>query len=191
MTANYCAITMSTAKAQLYGGLAFLVGAPILAWPFYQFWGFSMKAVLDSGVRPILGFIAAMFVGIVVHELIHGYTAIWYGGIRRQDAKFGVQWQTLTPYFHSTVPLSVQKYRWVVGMPLLVLGAIPYLVALATGNLWLTVFGIFFTLAASGDVMILWLMRHLPLTAMVQDHPKKAGLVVLPDESTHNPVIAD
>lgn len=183
-------LTMSTAKAQLYGGLAFLTAAPLLAWPFYRFWGFSMQAVIHSGVNPLLWFVVAVLVGVVVHELIHGYTAIWYGGIRRQDAKFGVQWQTLTPYFHSSVPLTVQKYRWVIVMPLFVLGVLPYVLALLTGNTWLTVFGVFFILAASGDLMILWLMRHLHPDTMVQDHPTKVGLIVISDESISNPVNA-
>ena len=183
-------LTTSTAKAQLYGGLVFLVCAPLLAWPFYQFWNFSMRAVIHLGANSIVPFILATFVGIIMHELIHGCTAIWYGGIRRQDAKFGMQWQTLTPYFHCTVPLTVQKYRWVVIMPLLVLGVLPYGIALFTGNRGLTVFGILFILAAAGDLVILWLMRHLRADELVQDHPTKIGLTVVRDELINTPISA-
>lgn len=180
-------LTMSTYKAQLCGGLFFFAGSPLLGYPFYAVWRASFKALAHPEHYLLAIIFGVMLIGVVSHELIHGYTAIWYGGIRRQDAKFGVQWKTVTPYFHSTVPLSVQKYRWVVVMPLLLLGLLPYVVALLTGNIWLAAFGIFFILAASGDVMILWLMRHLPPDERVQDHPTKVGLIVITAERTHNP----
>lgn len=124
-------------------------------------------------------FVADMFAGIVVHELIQGLTAVWYGGVRWQQIKFGVIWKAMTPYCRSTVPLTTHKYRVVVIMPLIVLGLIPYGIALATRNKWLMVFDVFFTLAAIGDIMILWMMRNLRPDELVQDHPSKVGLLVV------------
>ncbi|QDK82399.1 DUF3267 domain-containing protein [Spirosoma sp. KCTC 42546] len=175
---------MSTLKAQLYGGIAFFIGAPLLVWPFSQLWNFSLKQIAASGLAPILLFIAAMFVGIVVHELIHGLTAMWVGRLPWQKIKFGVQWQSGTPYCHPTVPMPARAYRIVVIMPLVTLGLVPYGAALATGNVWLLAFGVFFTLAAFGDIIILWLMRHLRATELVQDHPTKVGLIIVSPDST-------
>lgn len=170
-------LTMSTMKAQLYGAYAFCLGAPVMVWPYYLIWGFhkpSHSLLLASVVSGVV-----MIVGILAHELIHGLTAVWYGRVRWRDTKFGMQWKSLTPYFHSTVPLKARTYRVVVLMPLIILGAIPYLVALMGGSLWLLVFSVFFTLAAAGDLMILWLMYSLSPDELVQDHPTKVGLLVV------------
>ncbi|WP_338870760.1 DUF3267 domain-containing protein [Spirosoma sp. SC4-14] len=179
-------LTISAIKAQAFGVVAFVIGAPLLFWPFYQIWGFSPKQLLPSGVVPILLFIVAMFIGIVVHELIHGLTAHWYGRIGWQHIKFGFDVKSGSPYCHATVPMTSGKYRVVVVMPLVILGLVPYAVSLLTGHVWLLSFGVFFTLAAVGDVMILWLMRHLPSDVLVQDHPTKVGLMVIRPEEPYS-----
>lgn len=171
-------LTISALKAQLYGGVAFLIGAPLLVWPYQLIWNVDIFAKPDrSTLSGLFLFIATMFVGIVVHELIHGFTAVWYGRVRWQDIKFGVIWKAMTPYCHSTVPMTTQKYRVVVVMPLIVL--IPYVMALVTGNGRLLAFGAFFTLAAIGDLMILWMVRNLRPDGLVQDHPSKVGLLIV------------
>ena len=43
---------------------------------------------------------------------------------------------------------------------------------------YLFVFGFFFTFAAGGDFLILWLLRKEKDTYMVQDHPKKIGCII-------------
>jgi hypothetical protein len=64
-------------------------------------------------------------------------------------------------------------------MPLIVLGLIPYAIALATGSGWLMAFGVFFTVAPVDDIIILWMMRNLHSNELVQDHPSKVGLLVV------------
>jgi hypothetical protein len=67
-------------------------------------------------------------------------------------------------------------------MPLVVMGLVPYIISMLTGNGWILAFGIVFTISAFGDVFILWLMRHVPGDQFVQDHPDKIGLLVLSEE---------
>ena len=128
-----------------------------------------------------------MLIGVVIHELIHGLTALWYAKVKWEDIKFGLDAKTFTPYFHSKAPISAKKYRVVAVMPLVVMGLVPYFLALATGGLWLLAFGIMFTITAVGDVMILWLMRHLPADQQVQDHPTQVGLLVIDAEANLQP----
>jgi hypothetical protein len=170
-------LTMSSFKAQIYGLLAFLIGFPALLSPFYWMWGLDKSRFVASPTLYILSAII-LFAGVIIHELIHGMTAIWHGGVSWRQVKFGVQWKSLTPYCHSVVPMRADQYRLVVLMPLIVLGLVPYAAALLFNNVGLLAFGTFFTLAAAGDLMIIWLMRHLRSNEQVQDHPTKVGLLV-------------
>ena len=36
-------------------------------------------------------------------------------------------------------------------------------------------FGLFFILAAGGDILILWLLRNVKSSSFVQDHPTRVG----------------
>lgn len=171
-------LTIPSLKAQLYGGVAFLVGIPLMLLPYYLLWPFDFSARNGAKLVDYALLIAGFFIGTVIHELIHGLTALWYGQLSWADIKFGVQWKSFTPYCHPTKPLPARIYRIVVVMPLLVLGLLPYAIALISGNGTLLALGIFFTLAASGDLMILWLMRSLSAGELVQDHPSQVGLLV-------------
>jgi hypothetical protein len=54
----------------------------------------------------------------------------------------------------------------------------PIMAGWITGNGWLLCFGLLFLIAASGDFLVLWLMRDIPADWMVEDHPHRAGCVV-------------
>lgn len=173
-------LTASAAKVQIYGFLACVAGCFLLIPPFEKVHGEIVKiSELPRGVW-IFGIV--IFLGMGLHELIHGLTAIGYGKIKNSDVKFGFQWKTMTPYFHSKVPISAKKYRVVTIMPLIVMGIIPYTIGMLTGNGWILAFGIAFILSAFGDIFILWLMRKVRPEELVQDHPEKIGLIVLNKE---------
>jgi hypothetical protein len=39
--------------------------------------------------------------------------------------------------------------------------------------------GALFVLATGGDLLVLWVIRELPASALVEDHPTRAGCYVL------------
>jgi len=100
----------------------------------------------------------------------------WYSW---ENIHFGFKWAVLTPYVHCPKPIEVRNYRWGVAMPGIVLGILPYVMALIMQNGWLLAFGLFFTLAASGDILILWLLRNVGDGKKVKDHPKLVGCRVV------------
>ncbi|WP_198174827.1 metalloprotease family protein [Spirosoma arboris] len=106
---------MSALRAQIYGLVAFCLGTPLLLWPYDLIWEVHLSSHIQLSTSLWFGLL--MIMGMLAHELIHGLTAVWYGRVSWQDTKFGVQWQSLTPYFHSTVPLKAQTYRVVVVKP--------------------------------------------------------------------------
>ena len=69
-------------------------------------------------------------------------------------------------------------------MPGLVVRVLPSLVGITTRNGRIMFFGLFFTFAADGDLLILWLVRKVHAKALVEDHPTNAG-------STYSSLAAD
>ena len=142
-------------------------------------------ARFDAGVQGfvnnILVFLAVFIFGILAHELIHA--AAWSAAahLPLKTIRFGFQIQTLTPYAHCPGPIPAAAYRLGALMPALILGLLPALIALFTGSGWLLVFGLIFTIAAGGDMLILWTLRRVPGHALVEDHPTRAGCYWLED----------
>jgi hypothetical protein len=173
-------VTISMAKANLYTmlfGLPLVVTVAVvysLIWDANSFWrGFE-----DIFGR-LLTFGLILVVGVVVHELLHALG--WAIAARKpwRAFRFGFQLKTLTPYAHCTEPMPARAYRVGVLMPGLLLGLLPLGVGLLSGAGWLFVFGLLFTFVAGGDALILWVLRRVPGTALVEDHPSAAGCVVI------------
>ncbi|MFW6069795.1 MAG: DUF3267 domain-containing protein [bacterium] len=121
------------------------------------------------------GMLLVAVVGIVVHELLHGVGWLAAGRLPREAVKLGFQWKVLTPYAHARVPMPARAYRWGVALPGLALGILPMLLGIVVGNGTLLAFGFFFTFTAGGDFLVLWLLRRVPGTALVEDHPSEVG----------------
>ncbi|MGK7395800.1 MAG: DUF3267 domain-containing protein [Candidatus Cyclobacteriaceae bacterium M3_2C_046] len=117
--------------------------------------------------------------GILLHELLHALGWLSFSQAGFSDMKFGFHWKTLTPYAHCKLPMKVNPYRWGCLLPGLAMGIIPWTIALILGNDWLAWFSIFFTIAAGGDLYILWLIRKVKSHQWVKDHPDKIGGMVM------------
>jgi hypothetical protein len=152
-----------------------LVGAA----PFYALWG---EAPMRAGSDVLFGtpwiFLATMAGGIIVHELLHGRT---WQALAMDDAavEYGIKWKMLTPYAHVKRPITAKAYRWGAAMPGLVLGAMPLVASYGTGSGVLFWFGLVFTWVATGDAMILWMIRDVSPYTVVEDHPERAGCWVV------------
>lgn len=120
-----------------------------------------------------------LVLGSILHELIHGFSWAYFGHKPLNAIKFGFQWKTLTPYAHCHEPMEVQAYRLGGIMPLLVLGLLPSLIGIGSGNGWLMFFGFLFTMAAGGDLLVLWLIRDVKPGQIVEDHPTQAGCYLI------------
>jgi hypothetical protein len=130
----------------------------------------------DWGVVPLL---LAVLLGIVIHELLHGVSWMLFGRKSLSAIKFGIQWQSLTPYAHLREPVEVNAYRLGAFLPGSILGILTYGLSLFLGNGDLFWFSLIHTSAAGGDWLILWLLRGVRPGTLVEDHPSNAGCYVL------------
>ena len=125
-------------------------------------------------------FLLVFFVGIVVHELIHGLSWSMFAPAGFKSIEFGFIWKMLTPYCTCREPLNKKGYFVGLLMPCIVLGILPSLVACFTHSFGLLGFGLVMILGASGDLLIgkMILEKKFPDTALLLDHPTDVGLVV-------------
>lgn len=169
--------TVSLLAANVFGTLFGLLPAAALFLAFSAVWRGRVVQPPPEWFSwlHLLGLFVA---GILVHELLHGLGWMLFGGVARADIQLGVKWKLLTPYAHTSARVAVWPYRWAVLLPGLVLGVLPALAGIATGSVLLLGFGVWFTLTAGGDFLVLWLLRDVPADAEVADHPTKAGSIV-------------
>lgn len=166
---------------------ALLLMGPVCAALAAAFVGLHGGEALWDGAGRVFGspltFAAVFLAGVVVHEAIHGVAWKLASGKPWRALRFGVQLKTLTPYAHCTEPMSARAYRTGAAAPGVALGLAPVLLALVTGDGALAAFGLFFTLAAGGDALVLWLLRGVAPGRLVADHPTLAGCLVLASTS--------
>lgn len=157
--------------------VVFFLAVPLVVLQFLLF--FAIPRERQIVVENLAALVIAFVASIVVHELIHGLAWAIAGRKAFSAVKFGFQWKTITPYAHLKEPIEVNAYRIGAFLPGLLLGILPYLVSLATGNAYLFWFGLLNTAAAGGDFLILWLIRSVQAGRQVEDHPSNAGCYVL------------
>ena len=160
--------------------LAFLLLIPILlifALPYILLYGYlAFHQGLDSFIS--IYFLITFPIGIVLHELLHG--AVWacFAETGFKAITFGFNTKAMAPYCHCKKPLQVRHYALGAAAPGLLMGIIPALAAIGMANGWLLIFGIFFTWAASGDIISIWMLRKLKSTTLINDHPDEMGFYV-------------
>ena len=171
--------------------LVLLSAGPVvaaLAAIFAARWGGTL---LVQGVYSLLrpAVLLTMVVpGILAHELIHAIA--WSISARRPlgAIAFGFQWRSVSPYAHPRDPMPVGPYRLGAAMPAILLGFLPAGFAIVLGRPVLMAWSLLFVRAAGGDFVVLWLLRGVPRGRLVQDHPTRAGCLVLQGNGNGRPV---
>ncbi|MDR1184392.1 MAG: DUF3267 domain-containing protein [Coriobacteriales bacterium] len=180
-------ITINLTRANVIGVLALLFAALLFGLPYYLLWGAQTQS-FDLSLRVALIAIPILLVGVIIHELIHGVTWALFAKDGFKSISFGVIWKMLTPYCHCKEPLLLRHYKIGAITPTILLGVIPAILAILMGNLPLLIFGIFFTSAGSGDLLIIYALRNEKGDTWVKDHPSEAGCYVYrPIESPKEP----
>ncbi len=191
-------LTMTKLEANAYSFIFLLLAIIAFGLPYYLIWGnniivdyliFTNRLHNTSPTNAFINIIKLPFVALIaiiigtfLHELIHGIILGIFAKCGFKSVKLGVMWKVLTPYTHCNEPLPVNNYRLAIIMPGLILGIIPAIMGIVLGNFFLTILGIFFTWAAGGDFMILWLLRKVKSDTKVEDHPKEVGCYVIEGE---------
>ena len=172
--------TIDMMKANLVGIKYMLLFAFVFGLPYYLIWGLHSKPLFISdhlflkAIFPVLLFL----LGIVFHELVHGFFFARYAQKGFKSVKFGIMWKYLAPYAHCKEPLKIKHYIVALLAPLFFVGIIPGIIGIILGNFMLTTFGIVLSACAAGDLMIYSLIKKENPEDYVQDHPTEAGYFI-------------
>ncbi|MCR4740834.1 MAG: DUF3267 domain-containing protein [Lachnospiraceae bacterium] len=180
--------TMGYRKVELTIGIVWAnVVAIFLAIPIVVI-GVGLFAVNNPGVIPIIGntrdfliFFISILVLVVIHELIHGFTWSFFAENGMKDIELGFMKQYLTPYATCCTPLKKAGYIMGAAMPMIILGIIPLIIAIAIGSALILSIGLIMTIAAGGDIMIIFKLLTYRSDAgekLIYDHPTQAGCCI-------------
>ena len=72
-------------------------------------------------------------------------------------------------FCHCNEPIRMWQYRTTCFLPILLLGILPLLYGMATGNYYFTLFGTFLLIGSMDDICILWKLRSFSKDAFIND----------------------
>ena len=143
-------------------------------------WGkHGLVQARDEIIQQMLFFALLVLLGIFLHELIHGVAWAFLGKKSLNTIRYGMNWKVLSPYAHCQEPLLVRVYRLGGILPGIILGFIPAMIGILSGISWIFLYGLIFTVAAGGDMVVLWLLRHENSHDWVLDHESRAGCYLI------------
>lgn len=188
--------TVSIRKIYILSLIILLFIVVIFLLPYMLIWGESFftsfryyvsdrKYQWDSAffyllvLRDLFRISLFIIIGAALHEMLHAVLWIFFTKKGFKSIKFGITKSDFSPYIHCTEPLPVWVYRIGTVLPGLVLGIMPAVWAIFTGRFWLLMFGFFFSWAATGDFIILYMIRNLKKNILVYDHPQKVGCYIV------------
>lgn len=169
------------ARHALIPALLLLV-LPVLI--YLLLWGFDGFFSSVFSLPGLLAGVAGFFVLVIAHEVVHAAGWVVFGGVNPANIRFGLDRASLSPYAHARTAMPATGYRIGAALPLFLTGVAPWLAALLLGSPVLAVLGGILISSAIGDLYVLWIIREVPGSARVLDHPSQAGCYVLLDESS-------
>jgi hypothetical protein len=189
-------VTLSVRKTYKYSLYLLIPVILIFTLPYFIIWGSELLNYWDKKIdlykngflqysiiyyisRYLFWIVVILILGAVVHEILHGLVWIFFTEKGLNSLSFGIMKPDMAPYIHCKEALPVNVYRIGILLPGVIMGLLPAVSGILTGNFKIFIFGVFFTWAASGDFIILWLTRHIKSPARVQDHPEKVGCLIL------------
>lgn len=175
--ANIIGILIFIPITLIYGVLFYFINDTDLILSNFKSSFKNIDSNFGKFVIPLI-FILTTLLGIIIHELIHGITWAFFARKGFKSIKFGVLWKLMTPYCHCKEPLLLKHYILGAIMPAIILGFLPAIYSILTGNIGLLIFAIFFTIAAVGDFLVIKLIRKEKRDSLVQDHPSEAGCYI-------------
>lgn len=180
-------------KVNVMGFILFSPLAVLMTIPFWLKWGsharVSLKmikallSVFDNKLLDTVIIIFAptvlIFIGIVIHELIHGFFMAIFSKDGIKSVKFGIMKQSFILYAHCKEPLLAKNMLIVSLAPFVFLGLIPTIYAFISGSLIVWFIGFSMTVGAVGDFIYAYLILKTGLGKMILDNDTEVGFKII------------
>jgi len=174
-------ITTSSKKIRLFSLLIFVFSSILFSITYLPLHG--PKSYFD-GINlfifdRIYITIPILIIGIIVHELFHIIGFVLFCKVNITNLKVGFGSDYLSPFIHCKTPVTRKAYLVGLILPFVFVGCLPVIAGFLIGKFELVLFGIIFITAASSDLIIFFKLLRARGVDCVQDHPDKAGCIVL------------
>jgi hypothetical protein len=181
-------VTINIIWANIFGIIVLIFALIIFGIPYFIFWHESISNtnfvfLKNSQDKLLLSLINIGFnflillLGIILHEFIHGLFFAAFSENKFKFVKFGVMpaKKLFTPYCHCGEIINIKHYRIAIMMPLILLGIIPAIASILIGNILLLFWGIIFTVAGGGDILVFIKTLKEKKNSLILDHPSECG----------------
>lgn len=168
---------ISIRLTHLYSGVLMFLLIVVLLLCFSSLWDYETFIHGATYILHHFNSILIVFGGFLLHQLIHAITASRFTTKGFNSIKFDLRFKIL-PYYHCKEPLTVNQYKIVLLMPIIVLGIIPLIFAFISGNGIIFIYGLFFVSVSSTDLILLFLLRRAKKEDRIFRHPDKAGFYI-------------
>lgn len=165
-------VTISS-KELYYSHTISMLVLVLLAVPLFAYTHTLSDLVLLT--NPITALILVFFVlaGMVVHELLH---ALAFIAVRIPPKKIEFGIKPFYLYTHAHQWVSRNEYIFVLLVPVIALGVVPYLASLCTGNVYVFIWSLLMVRGAVGDfLMVAKCLNTSERILLVRDLPNDLG----------------
>jgi len=131
---------------------------------------FQIKAV---------SFIIIVFLGFIVHELIHSVFFVLFNKNGWKSVKFGINFKFLGLYVNCSELFSMKNYRIIVAMPFIILVGSTLIFFILTNYTWFLVLSFIFCFTSNGDLILLFDSKKINKNFIVKDHPNEIGFLII------------
>jgi len=178
-------VKISAVWANVFAFIILAIAVVLFGIPFFMIWlrNVPTERLVNTSmslqtrlINIAIGF-SVLILGFIAHELIHGVFFALFADNRFKSIKFGIMpaSKLFTPYCHCNEKLMINHYRIAAIMPLVILGIVPAVISIIIGNLLLLYFGILFTMAAAGDILMFIKLMKEKKDTWIFDSPTDIG----------------
>jgi hypothetical protein len=173
-------IIIPGSKANAWSFMVFGFAALIAGGIFAVIYGFSvLKHGFVSFLTNYFGLAFTLFLGALLHEFLHAVAFAFASERGWKSIHFGFSFKDLAPYTFCDGAVSFIGFAIATLLPGFLLGILPLIVSLVTGDAWILSFGIFFTAGAAGDFLCFFKLLKYQPNLRVKDHPDSIGFILM------------
>ena len=127
-----------------------------------------------STAKFIFYLVLTQILGIMLHEIIHALVCIIFTK-NIHAIKLGFIPKQMMFYCNCKYPLYVNHYLLMVSAPFVLMGIFPYILGLYLSRPYLIFFGYLFSIAAVGDIYIIYLVVKNYQKKFIKDSETEIG----------------
>jgi hypothetical protein len=172
-------LTLSEVKLS-YIGIPFVIIVLLSVVLYYFMWG---EEPLIWGVQKFFCYMCVPIVlmGLFLNEFFYRLTLAIFCKFPMSTFWYGFNLGQLMKCGDRDIPAGVKYYRIALVLPHFIIGFLPLIFGIVINHPTIFIFGLLFTIASVGDVILLWEMRHLNSQKEVSELPSREGIAVEDD----------